>query len=178
MHASTASCVKEGMWDCMLPPPRAPQAHAYRLLWPCSLPHPNPKYFLLHTSHQIFRPMHGALNVGKKDNPLFCRHASSYHIVCSTQHLSAQSIYRWYDDEPEPPCMQEEVHAAGTRRRRQSSLYHSAMILAVNYHLQSSQKAGVYIYIYIAGYKIIYYVATLSYDNCYVNLRDYCNSLL
>jgi hypothetical protein len=29
---------------------------------------PNPKYFLLHTSHQIFRRMHGALNVGKKDN--------------------------------------------------------------------------------------------------------------
>jgi hypothetical protein len=29
---------------------------------------PNPKYFLLHTSHQIFRRMHEALNVGKKDN--------------------------------------------------------------------------------------------------------------
>jgi hypothetical protein len=29
---------------------------------------PNPKYFLLHTSHQIFRRMHGALNVDKKDN--------------------------------------------------------------------------------------------------------------
>jgi hypothetical protein len=29
---------------------------------------PNPKYFLLHTSHQIFRRMHGVLNVGKKDN--------------------------------------------------------------------------------------------------------------
>jgi hypothetical protein len=36
--------------------------------WPRSLPSPNPKYFLLHTSHQIFRRMHGALNVGKKDN--------------------------------------------------------------------------------------------------------------
>jgi hypothetical protein len=35
---------------------------------PRSLPHPNPKYFLLHPSHQIFRRMHGALNVGKKDN--------------------------------------------------------------------------------------------------------------
>jgi hypothetical protein len=29
---------------------------------------PNPKYFLLHTSHQIFWRMHKALNVGKKDN--------------------------------------------------------------------------------------------------------------
>jgi hypothetical protein len=28
----------------------------------------NPKYFLLHISHQIFRRMHEALNVGKKDN--------------------------------------------------------------------------------------------------------------
>jgi hypothetical protein len=35
---------------------------------PRSLPPPNPKYFLLHTSHQIFRRMHGALNVDKKDN--------------------------------------------------------------------------------------------------------------
>jgi hypothetical protein len=35
---------------------------------PCSLPHPNPKYFLFHPSHQIFRRMYGALNVGKKDN--------------------------------------------------------------------------------------------------------------
>jgi hypothetical protein len=38
------------------------------LVRPRSLPPPNPKYFLLHTSHQIFRRMHGALNVGKKDN--------------------------------------------------------------------------------------------------------------
>jgi hypothetical protein len=30
--------------------------------------HPNPKYFLFHLSHQIFRRMYGALNVGKKDN--------------------------------------------------------------------------------------------------------------
>jgi hypothetical protein len=30
--------------------------------------HPNPKYFLFHLSHQIFRRMNGALNVGKKDN--------------------------------------------------------------------------------------------------------------
>jgi hypothetical protein len=29
-----------------------------------------------------------------------------------------------------------------------------------------------------AGYKITYSVATLSYDNCYANLRDYSNSLL
>jgi hypothetical protein len=33
-----------------------------------SLPHLNPKYFLFHPSHQIFRRMYGALNVGKKDN--------------------------------------------------------------------------------------------------------------
>jgi hypothetical protein len=33
-----------------------------------SLSHPNPKYFIFHPSHQIFRHMHGALNVGKKDN--------------------------------------------------------------------------------------------------------------
>jgi hypothetical protein len=39
-----------------------------RCVRPCSLPHPNPKYFLFHPSHQIFRRMHGALNVGKKDN--------------------------------------------------------------------------------------------------------------
>jgi hypothetical protein len=37
-------------------------------LRPCSLPHPNPKYFLFHPSHQIFQRMHGAFNVGKKDN--------------------------------------------------------------------------------------------------------------
>ena len=30
----------------------------------------------------------------------------------------------------------------------------------------------------VAGYKIIYSVATLSYDNYYVNLRDHSNSLL
>jgi hypothetical protein len=29
-----------------------------------------------------------------------------------------------------------------------------------------------------AGYKITYSVTTLSYDNCYANLRDYSNSLL
>ena len=28
------------------------------------------------------------------------------------------------------------------------------------------------------GYKITYFVATLSYDNNYVNLRDYSNFLL
>jgi hypothetical protein len=36
----------------------------------------------------------------------------------------------------------------------------------------------IYIYYYVVGYKIIYSVATLSYDNYYVNLRDYSNSLL
>jgi hypothetical protein len=46
----------------------------------------------------------------------------------------------------------------------------------------------IYIYIYIythtelyyptASYKITYSIATLSYDNCYANLRDYSNSLL
>ena len=30
----------------------------------------------------------------------------------------------------------------------------------------------------IVRYKITYYVATLSYDNNYVNLRDYSKSLL
>jgi hypothetical protein len=30
--------------------------------------HANPKYFLFHPSHRIFRRMHEALNVGKKDN--------------------------------------------------------------------------------------------------------------
>jgi mTERF domain-containing protein len=30
--------------------------------------HANPKYFLFHPSHRIFRRMHGALNVVKKDN--------------------------------------------------------------------------------------------------------------
>jgi hypothetical protein len=35
---------------------------------PCSLPHPNPKYFLFYPSHQIFQRRHGALNVGKKSN--------------------------------------------------------------------------------------------------------------
>ena len=35
-----------------------------------------------------------------------------------------------------------------------------------------------YNYYHIAGYKITYSVATLSYDNYYVNLQDYNNSLL
>jgi hypothetical protein len=35
---------------------------------PCSLPRPNPKYFLCHPSHQNFERIHGALNVGKKNN--------------------------------------------------------------------------------------------------------------
>jgi hypothetical protein len=30
--------------------------------------HANPKYFLFHPSHRIFRRMHGVLNIGKKDN--------------------------------------------------------------------------------------------------------------
>jgi hypothetical protein len=30
--------------------------------------HVNPKYFLFHSLHRIFGRMHGALNVGKKDN--------------------------------------------------------------------------------------------------------------
>jgi hypothetical protein len=30
--------------------------------------HANPKYFLFHPSHRIFRRMHKALNVGKKNN--------------------------------------------------------------------------------------------------------------
>jgi hypothetical protein len=29
-----------------------------------------------------------------------------------------------------------------------------------------------------AGYRITYFVATLSYDNYYANLRDYNNTLL
>jgi hypothetical protein len=60
--------------DDFLPPvyPR-PLAHATQ-----SLPmrgmqglftsHPNPKYFLFHSSHQIFLRMYVALNIGKKDN--------------------------------------------------------------------------------------------------------------
>jgi hypothetical protein len=56
-------------------PYRAGELHALlltllemRTLGPCSLPHLNPKYFLFHPSHQIFQRMHGALNVGKKNN--------------------------------------------------------------------------------------------------------------
>jgi hypothetical protein len=30
--------------------------------------HANPKYFLFHPSHRIFRRMHETLNIGKKDN--------------------------------------------------------------------------------------------------------------
>jgi hypothetical protein len=36
-----------------------------RALFSC---HANPKYFLFHPSHQIFKHIHGALNVGKKNN--------------------------------------------------------------------------------------------------------------
>jgi hypothetical protein len=41
------------------------------LLWPLMAlftSHANPKYFIFHPSHRIFRRMHGTLNVGKKDN--------------------------------------------------------------------------------------------------------------
>jgi hypothetical protein len=37
----------------------------FQALFSC---HANPKYFLFHPSHQIFRRMRGALNVGEKDN--------------------------------------------------------------------------------------------------------------
>jgi hypothetical protein len=58
---------------------RIPTLHSAHGSWACSLgprkaieaaftSPPNPKYFLLNTSHQIFRRMHGALNVCKKDN--------------------------------------------------------------------------------------------------------------
>jgi hypothetical protein len=30
--------------------------------------HVNPKYFLFHLSHRIFKRMYGVLNVGKKNN--------------------------------------------------------------------------------------------------------------
>jgi len=35
-----------------------------------------------------------------------------------------------------------------------------------------------YIYYSATGYRITYFVATLSYDNYYVNLYDYSNPLL
>jgi hypothetical protein len=46
---------------------------SYMLFFPLKIKalftsHPNPKYFLFHPSHQIFRRMHEVLNVGKKDN--------------------------------------------------------------------------------------------------------------
>ena len=44
------------------------------------------------------------------------------------------------------------------------------------FHLLASVKHT--LYILLAGYKITYSVATLNYDNYYVNLRDYNNSLL
>jgi hypothetical protein len=46
----------------------SPQAGAAKVAEALFTSHPNPKYFLFHPSHQIFRRMHGALNVGKKDN--------------------------------------------------------------------------------------------------------------
>ena len=39
-----------------------------------------------------------------------------------------------------------------------------------------SLSISLYIYYLVANYKITYFVATLSYDNYYVNLRDYSNS--
>ena len=49
---------------------------------------------------------------------------------------------------------------------------------------QQSAMHNIYIYIHthtycsVAGRRISYYVATLSYDNYYTNLRDYGNSLV
>ena len=46
---------------------------------------------------------------------------------------------------------------------------------------QQVNKVLVCIIIYnyhVVGYKITYSVATLNYDNYYVNLRDYSNSIL
>jgi len=48
----------------------------------------------------------------------------------------------------------------------------------INYSIASYRVYFLYNYYPVAGYKIIYSVATLSYDNYYVNLRDYSNSLL
>jgi hypothetical protein len=55
--------------------------------------------------------------------------------------------------------------------------YNNSTIVNIYWHCRKL----VYKYIYIhptTGYKITYSVATLSYDNCYANLRDYNNSLL
>jgi hypothetical protein len=41
---------------------------AFSAMWALFSCHTNPKYFLFHSSHRIFRHMYGALNVGKKDN--------------------------------------------------------------------------------------------------------------
>jgi hypothetical protein len=49
--------------------------------------HPNPKYFLFYPSHQIFRRMYGALNVGKKDNYL---HSLSVNIGTNLLSLVSQ----------------------------------------------------------------------------------------
>jgi hypothetical protein len=66
-------------------------------------------------------------------------------------------------------------------------VYELLIICLYTYNLvvnstQSGQVTAIYIYIYIynptAGYRIACSVATLSYDNCYANLRDYSNSLL
>jgi hypothetical protein len=50
----------------------------------------------------------------------------------------------------------------------------------ISYFVASYRVYSPYIYNYYptASYKIIYSVATLSYDNCYANLRDYSNFLL
>jgi hypothetical protein len=76
------------------------------------------------------------------------------------------------------PLLANAANAAGGRRSHQ----HSKRLR----HSFSEYNGGVWcvcVYIYIynptsADYKIIYSVATLSYDNCYANLRDYNNSLL
>jgi hypothetical protein len=42
--------------------------------------------------------------------------------------------------------------------------------------IMNAHQTIIYVYYPTAGYKITYSVATLSYDNCYANLRDYSNS--
>jgi len=51
-------------------------------------------------------------------------------------------------------------------------------LLTMNKTLHAIHKEYINNYYPVAGYKITYSVATMSYDNNYVNLRDYNNSLL
>jgi hypothetical protein len=58
-----------------LTPIHLPPAFCYRPHFPACTgskgvftSHANPKYFLFHSSHQIFGRMHRVLNVDKKDN--------------------------------------------------------------------------------------------------------------